>query len=103
LFALLLLVLTFGYAAGALAELNGIFDSSEPVVYPTTIWAKHVYSGKALVYELVLTGWGDQPMGAGVKVPYSFFATRSAGEQVCIYLQKGWLGFPRYSADSCSS
>jgi hypothetical protein len=102
-FILLLLVLTFGYAAGSLAELNSIFDTSQPVVYPTTIWAKHVYSGKAQVYELILTGWGDQPIGSGVKVPYSFFEERRAGERVCIYLRQGWLGFPHYNADSCVS
>ena len=102
-FALLLLVLAFGYAAGSLAELNSIFDGSQPVVYRTTVWAKHVYSGKAQVYELILTGWGDQQIGSGVKVPYSFFAERRVGEQVCIYLRRGWLGFPHYSADSCVS
>jgi hypothetical protein len=102
-FALLLVVLAFAYAAGSLAELNDIFDNSQPVVYPTTIWAKHVYSGKAQVYELILTGWGGQPMGSGVKVPYSYYAERRPGERVCIYLRQGWLGFPHYNADSCVS
>jgi hypothetical protein len=101
--ACLLLLLMFGYTAGSLAELNDILDVSPAVATPAVVLAKHVSAGKVQMYDLNLGDLADQSQVRDLKVPYSVFAGTRTGDRVCIELRKGWLGFPHYEVDSCSS
>ena len=84
-----LLLLTYGYTCGGLAELNRILDTSQPVAFRTTIRAMHASSGKSRTYRLILDGWGNEPVGSDVKASNAFYDAVHVGDTVCIYLSKG--------------
>jgi hypothetical protein len=98
-----LLLLAYGFSCGALAELNRIFDTSQPVSFRTTIRGMHVSSGKSHTYRLTLDGWANRPTGTDVKVSSSFYNALHVGDTVCIYLSTGWLGYRYYDAGYCAS
>lgn len=99
--AAFLVILTYAYAWGSLAEANSMFDTSTPQIFPTTIRSMHVNHGKSTSYHLVLGSWHDRPAGDDVRVSHVFYAGHRTGEPICVALRGGWLGFRYYEARPC--
>ncbi|HEX4159389.1 MAG TPA: hypothetical protein VHY79_13020 [Rhizomicrobium sp.] len=101
LFAAFLLILTYAYAWGSLAEANSMFDTSAPQIFQTTIRSMHANYGKSTSYHLRLGPWNGRPAGDDVRVPRALYVRHRAGETMCVALRNGWLGFRYEEARSC--
>lgn len=99
--AAFLLMLTWAYAWGSIAEANVMFDMSLPRVFQTTIRSMHVIRGKSISYHFLVGPWNGRPAGDDVRVPYASYVRHRPGDPICVTLGSGWLGFRYYEARSC--
>src|SRR5262249_22796829 len=91
-----LLILTYAFAWGSIAEVNAMFDTSTPQNFQTTIRSMRVSHGKSTSYHVVLGPWDGRPAGDDVFVPYAFYAWHRPGDPICVVLRNGRLGFRYY-------
>jgi hypothetical protein len=94
-------LVTYAFAWGAIAEADFMFDTSPPHVFQTTIRSMHVSHGKSISYHFELASWDGRPAGDSLRVPYALYAGHRPGDQICVVLHDGWLGFRTFEAQPC--
>jgi hypothetical protein len=99
--AVIFLLLTSAYGAGAGLEANALLDKTPETIYPAKVLAKHIDSGRHTEYNLHLSPWGPKKETNMVSVPRKFYESLQPGESVCIALRPGALHVAWYAVRRC--
>jgi len=88
---------------GALSQANAQLDASAPQLFRTRIVDAYITGGKAHMNELILAPFGplDKPVGAFV--PSRLYENLNEGDEVCVALHGGALGWRWFDVDACKS
>ena len=95
----LALVLAYGYGVVALG--NAVLDRSIGTPYATTVYGKHVTSGRNRTPKLRLAPWGPRTTEDDVTVPWDLYRSASVGQTVCVLLRPGAFGIRWYRLAPC--
>jgi hypothetical protein len=99
--ALLLLLLTSAYGAGAGLEANALLDKNPETIYQAKVLAKNIESGRHTEYKLHLSPWGPKKETDMVSVRRKFYESVKPGESVCVALRPGALHVAWYAVRRC--
>lgn len=89
------------YAGSSLVMTNALLDQSRPESYPVKIVKKHYTSGRSTTYYFTVPAWGPRPAPDDVTVSPSHYHAKQVGDDVCIFLFPGRLGFPWFVVEDC--
>jgi hypothetical protein len=95
----LALVMAYGYGVVALG--NAVLDRSTGASYTTTVYGKHVTSGRNRTPKLRLGPWGPRTTEDDVTVPRDLYRSASVGQTVCVLLRPGAFGIRWYRLAPC--
>lgn len=95
----LALVLAYGYGVCALGD--AVLDRSGGSTYPTTVYGKHVTSGRNKRPMLRLGSWGPRATQDEVAVSWDLYRSTNVGDAVCVRLYPGALAIPWYRVSGC--
>jgi hypothetical protein len=100
---LLTLVLVMAYGYGVVALGDSVLDHSTGSSYPTTVYGKHVTSGRNRTPTLRLGPWGPRAAQEDVTVPWDLYRRTSVGQTICVLLRPGAFGVAWYQVAECPS
>lgn len=95
----LALVLAYGYGVCALGD--AVLDRSSASTYTTTVYGKHVTSGRNRRPMFRLGPWGPRTTEDEVAVSWDVYRRTNVGDAVCVSLYPGALGIPWYRVGGC--
>lgn len=84
------------YGYGIIVTVNGLLDSSAPVVYQVQVLDKEKCEGKTTSCYLIVSPWGPRTSKNKVEVFKSVYKRTAIGETVTIYVRRGALKIPFY-------
>ena len=99
--AALTLALAMAYGYGVVALGNAVLDRSSGASYATTVYGKHVTSGRNRTPKLRLGPWGPRTTEDDVTVPWDLYRSASVGQTVCVLLRPGAFGIRWYRLAPC--
>jgi hypothetical protein len=99
--AALTLALVMAYGYGVVALGNAVLDRSNGASYATTVYGKHVTSGRNRTPKLRLGPWGPRTTEDDVTVPWDLYRSASIGQTVCVLLRPGAFGIRWYRLAAC--
>jgi hypothetical protein len=99
----LALLMSYGYGAAALG--NAVLDRTKGSTYPTTVYGKHVTSGRNRTPMMQLGPWGPRAMQEETSVPWEVYRSTAVGDKVCVLLHPGAFSVPRapMAASRCAA
>jgi hypothetical protein len=95
----LALLMAYGYGVTALG--NAVLDQTTGSTYPTTVYSKHVTSGRNRTPTMQLGPWGPRATQEEATVPWDVYRSTNVGEKVCVVLHPGAFGVPWYRIARC--
>jgi hypothetical protein len=95
----LALLMAYGYGVTALG--NAVLDQTRGSTYPTTVYGKHVTSGRNRTPTMQLGPWGPRATEEEATVPWDVYRSTNVGEKVCVILHSGAFGVPWYRIAKC--
>jgi len=95
----LALLMAYGYGATALG--NAVLDQTRGSIYPTTVYGKHVTSGRNRTPTMRLGPWGPRATQEDATVPWDVYRSTNVGDKVCAVLHPGAFGIPWYRIAKC--
>lgn len=95
----LVLLMAYGYGVTSLG--NAMLDHSSGSTYPTTVYSKHVTSGRNRTPTMRLGPWGPRATEEDATVPWDVYRSTSVGEKVCVVLHPGAFDVPWYRIAKC--
>ena len=99
--AALTLALLIAYGYGVVALGNSVLDRSTGASYATTVYGKHVTSGRYRTPKLRLGPWGPRTTEDDVTVSWDLYRSASVGQTVCVLLRPGAFGIRWYRLAPC--
>ena len=99
--AALTLALLIAYGYGVVALGNAVLDRSNGASYATTVYGKHVTSGRYRTPKLRLGPWGPRTTEDDVTVSWDLYRSASVGQTVCVLLRPGAFGIRWYRLAPC--
>jgi hypothetical protein len=95
----LALLMAYGYGVTALG--NAVLDRTRGSTYATTVYGKHVTSGRNRTPTMQLGPWGPRATQEEATVPWDVYRSTNVGEKVCVALHPGAFGVPWYRIARC--
>jgi hypothetical protein len=95
----LALLMSYGYGAAALG--NAVLDRTPGSTYPTTVYGKHITSGRNRTPMMQLGPWGPRAMQEETSVPWEVYRSTTVGDKVCVLLHPGAFSVPWYRVVQC--
>jgi hypothetical protein len=95
----LALLMSYGYGAAALG--NAVLDRTQGSTYPTTVYGKHITSGRNRTPMMQLGPWGPRTMQEETSVPWEVYRSTTVGDKVCVLLHPGAFSVPWYRVVQC--
>ena len=97
----MLVVPCVAYFYGSLNEINVLLDKAPIVRFPTVVKFMGVSSGRGRRYEMRVAPWGPEQTDDLINVSRDFYGRHHNGDQVCVYMGRGALGFRWYELNDC--
>jgi hypothetical protein len=96
-----LALVSIAYGFGVAAEVNALFDRSQPQVFQALVTGKRISHGRSTSYHLQLSGWGPKPEGIEEMVSRRVNDITREGDLRCVWLRPGALGMSWYVVKPC--
>lgn len=91
------------FMTGALHQTNIRLDSIEPTQFKATIVSKQSYNRRDSWYALELAPWGPNSAPKYLDVSREIFDVAAVGDEVCLRLHPGFLGWQWFERTECST
>ncbi len=75
--------------------LNGLLDTSSPIVHPTRVLHLYKLSGKSPSYNVIVASWHADTETIKFAIDSSVWSTLSEGEEIMVTTTGGFLGWER--------
>jgi hypothetical protein len=92
---------TYDQRYGVTALGNAVLDQTGGSTYPTTVYGKHVTSGRNRTPTMRLGPWGPRATEQEATAPWDVYRSTNVGEKVCVVLHPGAFGVPWYRIAKC--